>query len=251
MGSPPSTLDGSRIRIDISHQRREDERQSNKRHRIGSNVPFADVNPPEGVAVIALESIHFVMDFVRNNPRWRNIGRKRLRDEKIDQDCQAKEQNGERNLIEIDMDKGLNDDDCSDDLLLEIPEIRVSLGNESSEDYRPKCEKLKRVSTSHKMETLQTADLAGIASASGKKRKRRAITSELVFDKPSKVFQIDLLEICKLANAALRISIYGSFSKVVPDVKLVANTSGGSLSDLCPTLWSPGYLRVMVSSSLS
>lgn len=184
-----------------------------QRHRVLSNIPASDVRPPEGVSVFSLDSVVLCMDVFELVPRKTTSTAKRLKmstnnnDLSKATDCHNVEDSGHEpaDALLLDSDSGLS-----------LPSVPPSM-------KRPRP----LISSEEQTATLPSTRPNG--------------------DQEHRIHSTDPqpTNMQTLIDGALRLSILGSIKgKVLPGIKVKANTFGPGLADLAPTLWKPGYLSV-------
>ncbi|KAF2002732.1 hypothetical protein P154DRAFT_618448 [Amniculicola lignicola CBS 123094] len=192
------------IHIRHSHATDNSEREN---HRICANVPFADVNPPEGVSIIALDRIRFVMEAV--GFRLPGKSRKRKRPDGIITKTGSNTLAGSQSPIH---ETSLTDES---DMLWSAKTCPPSVSGSGgiSNELIPR---------------------------QNKKRRRDGIKSDGGMS--LKDTQIHTSGVEKLVDHAIRLCVNKIFPKSVTGVTVAANTISSSLSDIAPNIWRPGYL---------
>jgi hypothetical protein len=198
--------DGKYVRINIDHLRTEELPRS-KLHRIGRNVPFADVKPPAGIPVINLLSVAMEMAILRNNTK------PNAKKQKVDNSKKR---------------QSLSDATPSDIATIEAP---VTTHTKYGQNTVPSTMEASKILT----ELLTTR---------GEKRKLSTNTLTKNDAGSSRISQEDMCEISKCIDGALRISACKGAVKLPQGIKLLANTFMGTLSEICPAVWRLQYLPV-------
>ena len=229
-----------KLQINIKHAREDTEIEGKKCHRIFSNVPFADITPTEGVPYVGLMSVRFAMEIIKIQPLIKPTRPKKRRKLEPTDTFKAESEGGEvpeltKLLAEL---ENTYDGDEHGMLWSE------QRGDEGlSHTLVPSPKRRKRPST-----------LPDVGPGSGllimellhnvKNQTRPSMGSgpERVVIEP---YQSPVLGLEALVDAAIRLAVCSSLPKPATGVKVKANTFIGGLTDVAPTLWSPGYLPVI------
>jgi hypothetical protein len=195
----------------------DDSTQSKSFHRVLSNVPAADMRPPEGIPRVSLDSVRILMSIVDTKQQARATSTKRLKTftKKIDTPA----------LQTI----------CLDSEKTHRPEI---LDNDhSADDNAAYCE----------------CGTAGhpFGTKDGQKRKREidsattipSLGSYVVPEASSTDMFSSPAHLERLVDGALRLAICG-LSKSTNGLKIKANSTHAALAELMPEIWSPGFSLV-------
>jgi len=235
---PIDDADEGDIRIEIDHEREENQLPSPQHHRIGANVPFADVVPPEGVPVIGLHSVRFSMALIRTKDRPKPKRQKLGKGAEFgDHAPRTVEEKSDTRTDET-LFRPPSED--TEDML--SPEIHNSL-NPLHVSYEGRG-------------LLIIRNLKGLRSVTAKpsirnkvKRKRPAATSNMDLRNPGTESDDETVEIAKLVDGAIRVSVCKGMLRLPQGVKLVTSTFSGGLSELCPAVWTIQYLPVFAVSA--
>jgi hypothetical protein len=214
-----------KLRITISRSDQIATLAVKQRHRVFSNVLPADVRPPEGVSVFFLDSVGFNMDIFEIIPKRTTSTAKRLKTSLTS--TQHSQSTGRQDVDDPDPEAENTllldpDSTCPSRLTstLKRPRSLVSPAGRTAVSPTPPPNEalLGPWSNSEVYETQQTR-----------------LSSE----------GVEPTSVQTLIDGALRLSVLSSItSKMLPGVKVKANTFGPGLADLSPTLWKPGYLLV-------
>lgn len=201
------------------------------------NFPDTDVRPPEGIFVVALNSVQFSMVITESKQRTRAINKRQ----------KAPLQGVQSSQVET---MPIKDD--------QTEEVDVLLHDTCLSTYEP-----------HILHATSTANLESQKRKRSKKFATIGLTSSLAIHSEDELntlyrrpFTVSILqpkaipslavlhqaEIERLVDGALRFSVSGSFSnRSVHGLRVKANTFFLGLADICPALWRPNYLRVRSS----
>jgi hypothetical protein len=199
---------------------------------MGIDVPAADVQPPETVPVIGLQSVRFTMSLLKPGKPRLKVNRRHLKKETssnitsnpvpgrisgdTSRDPSPERSQAWRTFEESDIEDVLSISPGIGDTLLMSSGITTGSG--------------KKPETSVQQ---------------GKKRKRRSTTSVGRLAKPGMTCLNDFSEMEKLVDGAMRLSVSNGPLRLAQGVKVVTHTFAGNLADLCPAMWSPQYLLVI------
>jgi hypothetical protein len=213
------------ICLDINHTNNVKTQEEQKRHRLFSDVPAADVRPPNNIHSVSLQSVRLSMDILETNLRRKPI-RKR-----------PSISPGERQNTSLDA-------ETSDTLLYNLGSVddvtRDRALNHTVDG--PLIQKRKRPAT----ETAPTNQNASQETVGRSKRPRlRRVTDSFVASSPlPDLASPEQLKVGYLVNGALRLSFCGDLNKMPNGLKVKASTFRFGLLDVAPVLWKPGYLTV-------
>ena len=220
-------LDPGTIRLDINHSSVTSMQEGKKRHRIFSDVPAVDIQPPKGIASVSLQSVHIRMDILEASPRRRPAVKR------------TTSSPGERKVA-------TPEEGDSDALLYEIELEDLPpaghINRTSTAPSAPAYGKRKRPATEGVIST-QSVSL-GLAETS--KRRRNRPTNDASVRRKSRTNPKlpEQIEIASMFDGALRLSISGSLSKAPIGLKAKASTFRLGLADVVPAIWKTGYLVV-------
>ncbi|KAF2467106.1 uncharacterized protein BDR25DRAFT_73301 [Lindgomyces ingoldianus] len=202
--------DSGKLQINISHSRIEPEMSDKKPHRLCLNVPFEDAKPPPNVSVLTLQSLQFSMEIVEMKAPRNSKKRK----------CSQRSS------------PSRNSSSPARKRLFDKQEVRAPEG--STIPFEPEGEILTTLNQQNDGETSARSSYLCI------KRRKESVsdrTSILNYSRP-----IDLREVGKLVDAAMRLSISEASPRSTTGLKIVTNSFAGTLAEISPSLWSPGYL---------
>jgi hypothetical protein len=227
------------LRININHAKSEDSATRSKSHRLGFNVPFADVRPPEGVPIIALQSVQFSMEFIRTRTTNANKRQKSSKSSRPEGISVLPSKRGTDNIEHP-------DSDSSDELLL-----GPQYDNEPRAPDNRGVENLRRSSTLPDMDTTPSNLMKRGMQSSKKEKLKRARTLSTPSTGFDPVHQsLEFEEIGKLIDSALQTAISRGSPKLTQGTKLVTSTFDGGLSEMCPSIWRPAFLPVSFSQDI-
>lgn len=211
----------------INHIDQTSQRAAKQRHRVLANMSAADSRPPEGVPFFSLDSIGFSMDVFEVIPKRTIPTAKRLKPSPSSNQQSQLEAQGSRDLNDV-------GHEPPDPLLLDPDRTRTSHLTSTLKRSRP------RVSP-----TVRT-----VASPSSLQSETLLVpqpTSQVceTQDTHLSFTGVESTSMQTLVDGALRLSVLSSInSKMLPGIKVKANTFGPGLANIVPTLWKPGYLLV-------
>jgi len=222
------------IRVNIDHLTTEARPSRPHRHRIGLNVPFADVSPPVAIPVMRLQSVKLDMAFLRSkakpNAKKQKVSKKndnpKAKPSFADLDPQVRVNPGTRQdgLSAAEAETICPQRDA--DIVGPSPETHIGDGKEAAPD------------------TKQASEiLADLLAARGEKRKMPP-KSPVGNDAGSGMRSQEISEISKCIDAALRLSVCKGMVKLPQGIKLVTNNFMATLSEICPAVWRLQYLPV-------
>lgn len=218
------------ITVSLTHQDQAHDPDRRRLHKLGADVPFNDVKPPPGVLTHALDTVHLALSISRTHRRKR---------QKVDTIAAYDDVPTEHRMHNCISAAEL--DACDD----ELPEEEAGdvTSNADFDDLL-----LATFDSDHDHDTAITCpvDQHGAnteeARLSTKVRKRASIAGELECEgqadmQPDAVFH--------LVDAAVRLAISSTPRRLNRDVYVTNSMTFRHLSDLAPSLWSPGYLPAM------
>ena len=240
--SHPET-ESSKITVFLGDERAAHERSSRRLHSLGPPATSSEALAPEEVQSVTLDSVSLHMSIDRPLATGhRKLKRRRIDSQRLSNasksiypqevDAQNQSQTAPQ-LKQISTAPGVRavsgllgviGDESDSDLDLEIDERDIISGPTSYD----KLNAMKGQSTTIKPPSLL---------------KRSSSTSSLGQDAKS----IDNDEILELVDTALRMAVSGSSKPSNEKIKLVEVNSSKYLEDVCPSLWSPGYLPAVSS----
>jgi hypothetical protein len=221
------------VHLDISYAEGAGMQEEQKRHRIFTDVPAADVRPPESVSSVSLQSVRLSMDILETSSRRRPTARR------------SNTSPGERKSMEV-------EEENSEHLLYDMVSVHDAT-NDGSTDHMPTAailtasRKRKRPATDNTL--ISRPVLTDRAATSKRSRRRPATDSYVQRSSPPDSGSSDCVEIDNIVNGALRLSICGGLGKSSNGLKVKASTFHLSLTDVSPALWRNGYLSVKKAAS--
>ncbi|KAF2127246.1 hypothetical protein P153DRAFT_387792 [Dothidotthia symphoricarpi CBS 119687] len=204
-------------------------------HRVLSNVPAADVRPPEGVPKISLDRVRFLMEIFETKQRLQPTRPKRVK------------MIPGGNIVTFSSLSifGPDHNNESDDILVEPSPAASLLQRESlTSTCLPVASLVKR----KRKRSSTYMDLKPAASSLHDPTHDRPppTSSNLRSSTLAETNDSDLVGIEVMIDGALRLSASGSLStRSSNGVKIKANTFSQSLMEVAPILWSPGYLLAL------
>jgi hypothetical protein len=227
-GEEPGT-----VHLDISHANGSGMHEEQKRHRLFTDVPAADVRPPEDVPSVSLQSVRLTMDILETSPRRRPTPKR------------SNTSPGERKSMGV-------GDENSDHLLYDMASVHDT-PNDGGTDHIPTPTSL---TASRKRKTpatdnpLMSRPVPMDRAATSKRSRRRPATDSFVQrNPPPDSGSSDRVEIDNIVDGALRLSICGGLGKSSNGLKVKASTFRLGLTDVSPALWRNGYLSVKRATS--
>ncbi|OCK85334.1 hypothetical protein K432DRAFT_400307 [Lepidopterella palustris CBS 459.81] len=224
---PHATInDGSRIQLDIFHSRTNLDLQNQPSHHICFGVPFADVKPPAGTTVLALQSVHLAIEISKTKSRPQNKKQRYP-------DGARKHRH-----IESDIPGPIEYDGwfCSQ-------EEQVSQLSPGHDDAMllDQIDSLEGPFISLKTDDETPALFLRQSSSMSNPRKRSATLEEIdhILEQPA---AIDLKSVTELVDAALRMTICKQPLKISSSIRPNKSNFVARLSEVAPSLWSPDYL---------
>jgi hypothetical protein len=209
IGDAHQETGGKDIRVNIDHLRTAEQPSKPQPHRIGLNVPAADVGPPAGVSVMGLQSVKLHMAFLRNKAK------SNAKKQKVDNGNASSEVNPSQTLRDADFAES-------------PPGCRHGDGKEVT-----------------LQSTMQASEiLAELLATRGEKRKEPPKGTLKADTGSGTGSPEEICEISKYVDGALRLSVCKGVVKLPQGIKLVTNTFMGTLSEVCPAVWRLQYLPV-------
>lgn len=220
------------IRINIDHCRAEPPPKL-QLHRIGRNVPFADVRPPAGIPVINLMSVKLNMAVLMNSTK------SNTKKQKVNNEPSRKLTDPPSSTIRTHLDSAATQREHSLKQTRGLSGFRdfgvgeLSHNTNTGKDNRtvPRTEEASRI-------------LTELLTARGEKRKKPTERPTMKDTGFNSVLQQDIHEFSKYMDSALRISVCKGAVKLPQGVKLLTSTFTGTLSEICPAVWRLQYLQV-------
>jgi hypothetical protein len=202
-----------------------------------SNVPAADVQPPDGISKVNLQAVHFVMDVLEPKPRP-SMKRSKTSPTNTCTESSQHVPNSEWNIVS---------DAMSQELTLRPEGARREARLDSdSPTTSPAC-KRKR---SRPEVPVRTSSSPTSCSSHGVNLRRSPPASNII--QPHAKVDLDVEELAEvrlMVDGAMRLAIHG-LSKSCNGLKVKANTFRSGLANTAPCLWRPGYLAVRRRRSL-
>jgi hypothetical protein len=231
---PTNTLDDVKLktaRFNINHVSNDAQDDTKTRHRLFSNVPAADVQPPEGVPKIALGTIRFCMDILETKQR--------------PQLKRSRTSPGERCTLKPQADFEQSEER---DLLLHaltstpIPTAQAHLTDAPQLMPPSTARKRKRLGIHAAMRTSSSSVPSSVRERGSR---RRPVTDHGPMAMPlANLPASEITETRLLIDGAMRLSVCTNLNKTSNGLKVKANTFAVGLADVAPVLWRPGYLLV-------
>ena len=220
-------MDPGTIRLDINHSSVTSMQEGKKRHRLFSDVPAVDIQPPKGIASVSLLSIRICMDILEASPRRRPAVKRTTSSPGERKVATPEEADSDALLYEIELE--------------DLPPAG-HINRTSTAPSAPAYGKRKRPATEGVIST-QSVSL-GLAETS--KRRRNRPTNDASVRRKSRTNPKlpEQIEIASMFDGALRLSISGSLSKAPIGLKAKASTFRLGLADVVPAIWKTGYLVV-------
>jgi hypothetical protein len=230
---PSESADGSSPttgRFNITHACNEARDDTKTRHRLFSNVPAADVQPPEGVPKFALGTIRLCMDILETKQRPQ-LKRSRTSPDDLHK-CVPQD--------DFDQSEELHP------LLHDISStpIPTAQSHLASPQFTPPSTTRKR-----KRPVTHAATRANSLPVPSFGQERASRRNPVIGQDPAAMSLTDLpapetTEIQLLIDGAMRLSVCTNLNKTSNGLKVKANTFAFGLADVAPVLWRPGYLLV-------
>jgi len=220
-------VDPGAILLDINHASTTGLQEEKKHHRIFSDVPAVDIQPPKGISSVSLQSVRIYMDILEASPRRRPAVKR------------TTSSPGERQVAS----PGEED---SDALLYEIElENSSPAGHIDRTSTAPRATaygKRKRPAT----ENVVSTQSVSLELAETSKRRRNRTTNDPSVRRKSRTNPKlpEQIEIASMVDGALRLSISGTLSKAPIGLKAKASTFRLGLADVAPAIWKTGYIVV-------
>lgn len=231
------TIEKGKLHINISQCRGDSHLREQKSHRICTNVPSADIKPPQGIPVLQLQSVQLTLMITTNKSRVTVASRKRAK-RKIGRlptpagDIAALASQGEEGS-EILYDEELIDDEGSKILESILP-------SQMRPDHA-------RTRGSH-FESGEAYPMAVIPSLTSPinnaKRKHNSSISISTVVPAETTIRSDLEHIANMIDASMRLSALNTLKGAPDGFRIKANSFTRCLGDVVPALWRPGYLVV-------
>ncbi|KAF1928783.1 uncharacterized protein M421DRAFT_154993 [Didymella exigua CBS 183.55] len=208
----------------INHSSENATLAARQHHRVLSNSSAADVRPPEGVPVFLLDAVVMSMDILELIPRRNTSTAKRLK----------------TSTTSNNMSPSKNSQD-TDGLCHEPTDAFPLASNATIPLLSPSTPKIPR-SLALLAERPATSPMTPPYEAIYVSQpKMQACNVEVETQASGTGVEPPTMQ--TLIDGALRLSILSSInSKMLPGIKIKANTFGYGLADIAPTLWKPSYL---------
>jgi len=220
-------MDPGTIRLDVNHSSVTSMTEGKKHHRIFSDVPAVDIQPPKGIASVSLQSIRICMDILEASPRRRPAVKR------------TTSTPGERKEATL-------EEEDSDTLLYEI-----ELEDSSPVGHIDRTSSVPRATTYGKRkrpaaEGMVSTQPVSLEQAETSKRRRNRPTNDSSVRRKSRTNPKlpEQIEIASMVDGALRLSISSSLSKAPMGLKAKASTFRLGLADVAPAIWKTGYIVV-------
>jgi hypothetical protein len=228
--APEAVQHNGVVRIAIGHSDDGGSNAERSRHRVLNNVPNADLQPPESMMNIKLESVRFSMDVLEVKQRFQS--RRYVRPSTERRTCSAPneeaiEQIGETGAL-------------SNEVTPKDSDARLASSTNPSSSRSTSPGRKRKRSSLHS--ASRTSCLPTLSTIDGTQPSEwRPTSSELQLTGLNTPTKEQLAEIQTLIDAAMRLSIYGVV-KSTGGTKIKANTFAVGLADVAPVLWKPGFL---------
>lgn len=214
------------ITIALSFANEEPRLLTSPNHRLGEDVPFTDVRPPTGIPHVGLEQVHLSIVLSREHKR---IKRRR------------------RNLHLANHHD--NEEECLDSIDGDIDDLFSAEQQQVTDGWTTE------LSSSHL--DLEADPVALIADSTNATYTHTSSSTDGAINKDTNtriplsnftddglIIASDVNAIIRLIDVAIRLCITSLPRKLPAGIKLTETTSFKRLDDICPALWSPGYLSV-------
>jgi hypothetical protein len=232
-------FDHGKLHINIKHAHKDTETKDKKCRRNFSNLPYKDASPPEGVPNIGLMSVRFAMEVIKLQRYTKQTRPKRRR--KLEH---ADVLGVDLKEVEVaDLKKPpapLEDTDNMNehemlwtDLEGDAALCHTAVQNPSRQE---------QPTTVPRMGTCPGTPLS--VSLHDVKNGKRPLTESSPEKILAKSHHSPIPRLETLVDAAIRLTMCSILPKPATGIKVKANTFAGSLIDVAPALWSPGYLPV-------
>jgi hypothetical protein len=228
--APKAVQHNSVVRITIGHSDDGGSNAERSRHRVLNNVPNADLQPPESMMNIKLESVRFSMDILEVKQRFqsrRSVTSSTERRACSGRNEEAIEQIGEIGALSNEITPKHRDANLESS-------TNPSSSRSTSPGKKRKRSSLHSASRTSCLPTLSTID--GTQPCGW-----RLTSSELQLTGLNTAPKEQQAEIQTLVDAAMRLSVYGMV-KSSGGTRIKANTFAVGLADVAPVLWKPGFL---------
>ncbi|KAL6170732.1 hypothetical protein ACJQWK_03696 [Exserohilum turcicum] len=209
------------VRLSISHSSTTGKDMEQKRHRLFPSMPVTDLQPPEGIMSVSIDSIRLSMEILEIGPR-RRPPTKRSSPSSCDQKVPIPEAEDSNTLV---CDTALAEEALDD--------------HTSRPDTTATSRKRKRPVTDMSAASLEDSDQTATPSKTSVPADSNLMLRQGPF--PAGPSQLD---IPSMIDSALRLSIKGTMNKLPHGLKVKASTFRLGLADIAPTLWRSGYADV-------
>jgi hypothetical protein len=218
------------VHLNISHANGVGLQDEQKRHRLFTDLPAADVRPPDGVPSVALQSVCLTMEILETSPRRKATSKRSNTSPGAHKSMGVEEENSDCLLYDM---ASFKDASHGGD----IDRISTLTSPDPSR-------KRKRPATDSPL-TIPPLQIHG-AAASKQSRRRPATDSFVQRSSPPDPGEgsFNRVEIDNIVDGALRLSICGGLGKSANGLKVKASTFRLGLTDVSPALWRNGYLSV-------
>ncbi|KAF2745686.1 hypothetical protein M011DRAFT_131926 [Sporormia fimetaria CBS 119925] len=214
------------IRLNIDHCRAGNGESTSQQHRIGANVPAADLRSPEGVPVVGLDSVRLSM-CVRSQARKR--GNKRPKE------VPTEPANSET-LVE--------GDGFTSQIFKKTPPSTSTPDAETTLLSGDECNADEVLDASPALaDRVPPSSTAGPVFAKELVRKRKRSVASAISTHCLPAGQMAIDTMAKLVDCAFRLSVCKGTPKLAQGVKLVTSAFSATLSEVCPALWGVHYLQ--------
>ncbi|KAF2692166.1 hypothetical protein K458DRAFT_381993 [Lentithecium fluviatile CBS 122367] len=233
----PMATDG-KLHINIGQCRYDASLPAKKGHHVGPTVPSSDANPPEGVPILSLQSVHCAM--VITESRSRVTATRPMRAQPRSDNIRGPYEDAVAYDHVADQDS---------EMLFEAgPEVTDELHAEikTAESRLPRLSlrgrKRKRPYTvpNERRHMKSSCD----ATPRSKRNRPSTFSTAPVAPLDAPAFA-ELQQVETMIDAGLRISVSNSLRGSSGGLKIKANTFTEGLADVAPALWRPGYLLAL------
>jgi len=227
-------MDPGTIRLDINHSSVMSMQEGKKRHRIFSDVPAVDIQPPMEMSSVSLQSVRIHMDILEAGPRRRPAVKR------------TTSSPGERKVATL-------EEEDSDTLLYEIePEDISPTGHVNRTSTAPRAPAYGKRKRPDPEDVVSTQSISLEQAETSKRRRKRSTNDSSVRRKLRTNRKLpEQIDVASMVDGALRLSVCGTLSKAPIGLKAKASTFRLGLADVAPAMWKTGYLVVRKSCSSS
>jgi hypothetical protein len=233
---------GAHILMGLGYCGRDNESQKPPLHRLGLDVPFSDIKPPEGVISVSLQAVQLSVDIVGTITKPKSLEQRQdhLKKMRI-----GKELKSSREILSDSKVRTIRVDsahDELDDLLFDDSSpVRGSMNDAVAQSRVDFSNLEERSEISDVLDAKIQEPNRGPSRPRGKRKRATTLFNLRLSPNDTRLASWDLK---KLINAAMHFSVCASSLRSFLGVRAVASTFTISLSDICPSVWKPEHLRV-------